>query len=215
MTTGARSDYPLDRIIGTLSSDMPLPGDEARASMVPGYRRDGAAGTATEPWKDAAVLILLYAAGDTILFPIMLRPNGEGVHAGQVSLPGGAREGSESLEACALRETHEELGVDPAHVHVMRALSPLHVPPSRFAVYPFVGVTDERPDFSPSVSEVAGLFEASLQELLDPASVREDTMNRDGRDWLVPYYLLAGQRVWGATAMILAELQAILSKAMA
>lgn len=178
--------------------------------MVPGYRRDAVVGTAAEPWREAAVLILLYTAGDTVLFPIMLRPNGEGVHAGQVSLPGGAREGSESLEACALRETYEELGVDPARISVIRALSPLHVPPSRFVVYPFVGVTNKRPDFSPSVGEVAELFEPSLQELLDPASVREVTMTRDGRDWLVPYYLLAGQRVWGATAMVLAELVVML-----
>jgi len=178
--------------------------------MIPGYRRDAPVDVAPGNWREASVLILLYSSGDDTVIPLMQRPAGTGVHAGQVSLPGGSREQGESFEACALRESWEELGIEPSAVKLVRALTPLRVSPSRFLVQPFVGVIDSRPEFRLSQAEVAGLYEPSLAELLDPCSVCEEQMTRDGREWPVPYYRLAGQRVWGATAMILAELATML-----
>jgi 8-oxo-dGTP pyrophosphatase MutT (NUDIX family) len=200
----------LDHILAVLSDGRALPGEASRTAMVPGYRRGVPLDADISDWREAAVLILLYQAGDAVRFPLMLRPNGTGVHAGQVSLPGGSREVGETFEACALRETGEELGVDPVSVHIVRDLSPLRISPSRFIVYPYVGITENRPEYHPSDWEVAGLFEPSLDELLDRDAVCEEYMTREGREWLVPYYRLAGQRVWGATAMILAELVAMI-----
>ncbi len=178
--------------------------------MAPAYRLEPEFSEAEGPWREAAVLILLYGDGEAVRFPLMLRPSGDGVHAGQVSLPGGSREADESLPACALREAREELGIDPSSVRLVRALSPLAVPPSRFVVHPFIGATAERPSFSPAPAEVAGLFEASLEELVATASRCEDETAFAGRLWRVPFFRLAGLRVWGATAMILAELEAML-----
>jgi len=200
----------LDDALRVLAADKPLPGTSACMSMAPGYRLEPEFNLADGEWREAAVLILLYADGAAARFPLMLRPSGDGVHAGQVSLPGGSREAGESLEACALREAREELGVDPAKVRVVRALSPLAVPPSRFVVHPFVGVAAEKPLFAPAAAEVAALFEPSLDELMDAASRCEDDAEFAGRLWRVPFYRLSGLRVWGATAMILSEMEAMI-----
>lgn len=188
-----------------------LPGEASRASMIPEYRRGPAPDPDPPGWREASVLILLYPADGQALFPMIQRTAGTGVHAGQVSLPGGARENGESSWECALRETSEELGFDTGDIRMVRELTPLRVPPSRFLVRPFVGVLGARPRFKPAPAEVEEWFETSLDELLFPASREEDFVEREGRLWRIPFYRLAGRRVWGATAMILAELGAVVS----
>lgn len=178
--------------------------------MAPGYRLEPDFFNASGAWREAAVLVLLYEVDGAVRFPLMLRPSGGGVHASQVSLPGGSRESGESLQDCALRETAEELGVEPGSVRVLGALTPLEVPPSRFTVHPFVGVVSARPVFRPAPEEVAALFEPSLDDVLSAGTHEEDQAEFRGSLWRVPFYRLAGQRVWGATAMILAELEALL-----
>jgi 8-oxo-dGTP pyrophosphatase MutT (NUDIX family) len=159
------------------------------------------------------VLILLYEAGGELRFPLILRTQGYGVHAGQVGLPGGALEAGESHAECSLRECREELGAPLEGLRILRELSLLEVAPSGFFVHPFVAYLGERPVFKPEPAEVAAYFEPSLRELLDPAAAREGSAVVDGKAWPVPYYDLCGQRVWGATAMILAELKALISDA--
>lgn len=189
-----------------------LPGESARVGMLPPYRQSDEP-ACTDGWREAAVLVLLYEAGDagSVRFPLIRRPGGSGVHAGQMALPGGAREDSETLYECALREAAEETGVDPERIRVVRALSPLRVAPSRFVVTPIVAVCDARPDYLLSAAEVVALYEPALDELLHPDSTGECVVERPDRCWTVPCYRLAGQIVWGATAMMLAELRAMLS----
>lgn len=204
----------LARAVQLISGSNSLPGDQARAIMLPGYRRNAAPSQPedTATWREAAVLILLFEDQGQARFPLILRVDGPGVHAGQVSLPGGAREPGEDLETCAIRETVEETGVDVGSIQLIRELSPLQVPPSRFTVQPFVGVLGRSPDFKPAPIEVAAIMAPSVDELLDPASRTEELLTISGKDWLVPCYRLAGHRVWGATAMMLAELSALLDQ---
>lgn len=199
----------LQTALARLDPSRPLPGEEARASMIPEYRRGPRPEDDGEPWREASVLILLYPSDGRAVFPLIQRPPGTGVHAGQVSLPGGSREKGESAWECALREASEELGFDTAGVRMVRELSPLPVPPSRFLVRPFAGTLDARPVFRPAPAEVEECFETSLEELLSSESRQEDLVEREGRLWKVPFYRLAGRRVWGATAMMLAELAAV------
>jgi 8-oxo-dGTP pyrophosphatase MutT (NUDIX family) len=204
----------LSHTIQLLTSKHPLPGDLARAIMLPEYRRNAVPPQPEDAtsWREAAVLILFYEEEGQTRFPLILRVNGPGVHAGQVSLPGGAREPGEGLQNCAIRETMEETGVEAGSIQIIRELSPLQVPPSRFTVQPFVGMIAQRPMFRPAPDEVVVIMIPSIDELLDPASRAEEMMTIRGKDWLVPCYRLAGHRVWGATAMILAELSAMLGQ---
>jgi 8-oxo-dGTP pyrophosphatase MutT (NUDIX family) len=200
----------LDEASAALSMPRPLPGDRARTAMIPEYRIGEQPWAEPDAWKDAAVLVLLYPEDGQVRFPLMLRPPNQGVHSDQISLPGGSRENGEPLESCALRETAEELGVAPSGIRIIRSLSPMYITPSRFLVQPYIGVAETRPDFQPSPSEVAALIETSLTELLDPGIHMVGSLELRGRTWRVPYYRLAGYKVWGATAMILAELEALL-----
>jgi len=208
----------LSQAVRILTSTLELPGDRARALMMPSYRRNLALDQPQDPvsegssWREAAVLILLYEEKAQVRFPLILRVDGPGVHAGQVSLPGGAREEGESLQACAIRETAEEIGVDTACMQIISGLSPLQVPPSRFTVQPFVGVLSQEPAFRPEPGEVSAIMVPSIDELLALNSRKEEMLTIRGQDWLVPCYRLAGHRVWGATAMILAELAALLGQ---
>ena len=230
-------------LLEAISPPRPLPGAAARTVMAPPFRRQELEALAClgDPkpavpsragWREAAVLVLFYESGGGLRFPLIVRPDGPGVHAGQVSLPGGAREPEESPEDCALRETREEIGVDPGSVRLVRALTPLHVPPSRFLVRPFAGVAAARPEFRLSGSEVAVLLEPRLDELLDPAGAScvdvrlgvaagvGDGIADGIADGVAvgvavgvaeaPCYELAGYSVWGATAMILSELRAMI-----
>ena len=196
----------------------PLPGRVGQARMAPVPYR----GSMDDRWlaiaqdhREAAVLLLLYpGAGARTTLALIRRPDYGGPHGGQVAFPGGRREGDEALAQTALRETHEELGVPPASIDLLGALSPLYVRASNHLVYPFVGSAAARPDFVPCAREVAQVIETPLERLLDPRYrgfevVRFETMGRVR----VPYFALPGTRIWGATGMILGEFLAVLEQA--
>lgn len=180
----------------------PLPGRPAQLWMAPQPRPMDA----DHRPQLAAVLLLLYPCESGWCFPLTLRTNAVATHQGQVSLPGGARHGRESLARTALRETAEELGIVASEVQVLGRLTPLYVAVSDFQVFPFVGYLPARPEFHPSPEEVAEVVETPLKTLLDEqARFEEDWELPDGRHLHVPYFRIHGHKVWGATAVILGE----------
>ncbi len=160
--------------------------------------------------KKACVMALLYEGEDGwhILFIKRNSKNRNDKHKGQISFPGGKLEASDdSYLACALREVEEEIGVSPEEVHVVGTLTKLYVFVSQFLVYPFVGVLKAKPHFDIQEEEVDHVIEFKLNQLLDPS--RAKIKDLDVRGFLlknVPYYDLDGETLWGATAMITAEL---------
>jgi 8-oxo-dGTP pyrophosphatase MutT (NUDIX family) len=174
--------------------------------------------------REAAVLLLLYPArtnnyqhkpGKSSLpeLHILLTRRTEypGVHSGQISFPGGRREGQETLWETALRETKEEVGVLPDTLEIMGRLSSLYVPASNFCIYPFVAFTSSRPTFYLDSEEVAEIIELPLSLLLDPANRKEEVWQfQKYGERLVPFFDVFGHRVWGATAMMLGEFLALL-----
>ena len=186
----------------------PLPGPAAQRRFAPNPPRKSWRPDDQPPGaREAAALILLYPGDAGPLFPLTVRRHDLPLHPGQISLPGGGLDPGEDPAAGALRETHEELGIDPAAVRIVGALSPLWVIVSNFIVRPFVGVTDARPAFHPEPREVAELIETPVDWVRDTTRVAWDQRVRDGVRIEFPYFDFGGHRVWGATAMILSELR--------
>jgi hypothetical protein len=110
------------------------------------------------------------------------------------------------VEAGSFIGASRNLGVPRSTVEVLGEMSPLRIPVSGFIVHPFVGYTPERPDYRPDPREVAGVIEARLDHLLDPARRQEEEQEFRGRKVMVPFYDLPDvdrPPLWGATAMML------------
>ena len=154
----------------------------------------------------AAALVLLYPIGHRVHLVLTRRAGTLDQHAGQISFPGGAIEEDETVEAAALREAREEIGLETADLRIIGRLSPLYIPISNYALHPVAAVSDRRPALVRAAAEVAHILEIPLDELRDPERVRQGLRWRGDHAITVPYFELHGERVWGATAMVLGDL---------
>ncbi|GAB3734533.1 NUDIX hydrolase [Spirosoma lituiforme] len=184
----------------------PLPGEVAHKKMASTARyRLGV--KPNERTRRSAVLICFYPYQHSIYLPLILRPQYDGVHAGQMAFPGGRMERiDENLTRTALREAQEEVGIRVSDVQVLGLLTELYIPPSNFYVQPVVGVLPYRPDFYPDPREVEAVVEVSLDTLLDETIVGDSQIEVRGITVDAPFYQIQGYRVWGATAMMISEL---------
>ena len=203
----------VERLRAQLSD--PLPGHD-RFLELSGYKRPDIerAMRLDPPPRESAVLALLYPKQDELHCLLMLRPQYEGVHSGQVSFPGGKREAADaSIQHTALREFMEETGAETSGIDVLGALSPVYIPPSRMLVTPFVGYAERIGPWSPDPKEVARLLEVPLQFLLrnDILKRREQFIQVMGGNVEIPYFDVQGEVVWGATALMIAELRELLN----
>lgn len=194
-----------ERLAGT------LPGLEAQLRFMPTPPRTGwKPGEFPSDARIAAGLLLLYPGERGASIALTVRASGLRRHAGQVSLPGGATDPGETLAQAALREAHEEIGVDPAAVRILGELTPVHVLVSGFTLHPIVGITHARPSFALAAHEVEAVIEVSVEDLQDASRIRQGTRTREGVAIEYPYFDLMGHQVWGATAMILGEFICVL-----
>jgi len=159
----------------------------------------------------AAVLALLITAPT----PSMLFTERAAVmsrHAGEVSFPGGLVDPEDgSLRSTALRETHEEIGIDPTLPSVIGALPPIHTHVSGILVTPFVATLAHLPPLTISDDEIARVVTAPLGVLVDVEEERE-LRDRDGTTWRSWWYELPDATVWGATGFIVHGLLELLRR---
>lgn len=188
----------------------PLPGEVAHARMASAARyRLGI--KPNERTRRSAVLICFYPYQHSIFLPLILRPQYDGVHAGQMAFPGGRMERiDENLTRTALREAQEEIGIRVSDVKVLGLLTELFIPPSNFYVQPVVGVLPYRPEFYPDPREVEAVIEVNLETLYDETIVGDSQVEVRGMLVDAPFYQIQGHRVWGATAMMVSELLMVL-----
>ena len=192
----------------------PLPGLDAQLRMAPTPRVGWDPLKVPVGTRDGAALVLVYPHDDTFLMPLTVRGAGLRNHTGQVSLPGGRVDDGETIEAAALREAEEEIGVARDSVIVLGRLTPLHIPVSNFLLHPVVGYVPRRPLFNRAEWEVARIIEPTLVQLRHPATIKREFRNRTTAGETiqidVPFFDIDSEKVWGATAMVLAEFCAIL-----
>ena len=143
---------------------------------------------------------------------LLLNKRSESVedHKGEVSFPGGRMdEGDGSLLDTALREAHEEVGVRPGDVRVLRRLEDVETS-TGYRVSPFLGTIHEGYPFVVSTVEVAELVEVPVAALLDGSTIRDETRIEDGVPVSRPNYAYDGHLIWGATARIVTDLLELL-----
>ncbi len=131
-------------------------------------------------------------------------------HSGQIAFPGGKQDHDDAdLVATALREAHEEVGLQAEFVQVLGTL-PVYLTGSAFIITPVVGLVQSNFSLAPNAFEVEEVFEVPLDFLMNPANHRRHSLLADGvqREWLsMPYTDGAAERfIWGATAGMLRNL---------
>lgn len=154
-----------------------------------------------------------------VLVPVIARPDGASVlmtrrsdslasHTGQIAFPGGRLDPGETAVAAALREAFEEVALDPAAVEVL-GIGDAYETGTGFLITPVVGWLAEPPVTTPSPDEVAEVFEAPWDFLMDAANHRRDFYDREGQPrrwfWAMPY---RERYIWGATAGVVRALRA-------
>jgi 8-oxo-dGTP pyrophosphatase MutT (NUDIX family) len=160
----------------------------------------------------AAVMMLFYPKNDKTHLVLIVRNAYNGVHSSQIAFPGGKYEITDAdFEETALRETHEEVGVFPDKIEIIKHFTPMYIPPSNFLVHPFLGIAKEELAFFPDIREVASIIELPLSVFLDDEIIIEATLSTSyAANVSVPAFNIQNHVVWGATAMILSELRDVL-----
>lgn len=191
-----------------------------------GYIPQGA--LADRPVRSSAVLILFGALdqvpargalagtereGVPAELDVLLTRRADGMrhHPGQIAFPGGGVEaGDADRGATALREAHEETGLDPAGVELLGSLPEIHIPVSNNLVTPVIGWWSRPSEVAADHSESVEVFRAPVAELLDPASRGTSVLRRPGATFRGPAFRLderfGGRIVWGFTGILLSAL---------
>ncbi len=186
-----------------------LPGIAAHREMIPDMpestvRLKGPPPTAR---KSAVLIPLLDIAGGLPDVMFTLRSEKLRSHRGQISFPGGHLDDAETAEQAALRELHEETGVDVSSVRVLGTLSEIYIPPSNASVIPIVGIMAPSKNYSISEAEVREVFHVNLDHFTEQRNIRMGPRQMFGKTVDVPFWdVHENVPLWGATAMMLNEL---------
>ena len=151
----------------------------------------------------AGVMVLLYPDDGEYRVLLNVRSADVEDHKGEISFPGGRMdEGDGTLLDTALRETHEEMGIQPQDVEVLGELDDVATR-SSYVISPYVGTIPIPYHFKPNDREVAEVLEVPVSMLVDPGSLRDEMRLVDGEPVNSPSYAYRGHLIFGATAKVL------------
>lgn len=198
-----------ERLAGTR-----LPADPTDVTMPPGSENWPAdmRKALSESLQPAGVLIPVIERRNSLTVLLTRRSAELKHHAGQISFPGGRMEAHDpDIQATALRETHEEVGIAPDKVAVIGYLEPMPTV-TGYAVTPVIGVIESPDALTIDHREVELAFEVPLAFLLDKRNARAGEREFRGRKVAIIEFIYEQHRIWGATAYMLVELREKLIK---
>ncbi len=176
-----------------------LEGREPGALADPGAKQD-------RPLRPASVLVPLYEQDGEAGVVLLRRSDHLGKHPGQIAFPGGGRETCEDELACALRESHEEVGIVARDVEIIGRLD-RYATITDYLVSPFVGRLLRWPiELVADPGEVAAILTVPVRQLIEPGALRVATIERNGAPRTVNFFAVGEHVVWGATARMLRQL---------
>jgi 8-oxo-dGTP pyrophosphatase MutT (NUDIX family) len=183
-----------------------LPGSGSHGKMLPPGRNLTLPDETTDHVKSSGVLLLMFPWQEEVYICLIKRQPFMKFHAGQIGFPGGKKEETDvDMVWTALRETSEEIGIQPSQVIILGALSPLFVFVSGFMIYPFVAWSSAKPEFVVNHHEIEKLVLFPLLRNLKNRNIITSTVETQSGSLEVPAFESDGEVIWGATAMILAE----------
>ena len=193
---------------------MKLPGIIEQNKMSPIPLKDGYLKSIKTDHKIGSILIIFFRKNNNFFFPLIKRSNKLKNHSSQISFPGGRFEEEDiNLTNTAIRESNEEIGLKIKKNKILGKLTQIYIPASNYKVSPYIAFYDKIPQFKLNSFEVDKLIEVSLNQILNESSILKKKMKLSSGILVdCPYYFLNGYIVWGATAMILSELCAILKE---
>lgn len=202
---------PAEPTVRHVERAMALAGFDGRAAqrvLEPTDRGPVPPGSTDADVRVAAALCYVFEdAAGRLVFPLTRRHAGLREQPGQISLPGGRPEGSESLEATAWREAAEEIGLARAQTaRVLGTLHEVYIPVTHTRLLVHVAFGPAPGPLAPADGEVEAIGLAALAELVDPARRVARPLVLRGVERTIPHVQLGPFEVWGATAMALAEL---------
>ena len=193
--------------------ELPLPGLSEQLTMAPATRKQLLEKSIINP-KNAAVICLFYKGiqGETSFY-LIRRSSYPGVHSNQVGFPGGQIDPSDQTPwDAAKRELWEELGIFPQQITQIRKITPLYIPPSHFWVDCFLAYSNAKTELNLDQNEVKEVISVSLSEFIN--AKKSFTNQLEGKGVETPIFTLSDNTVWGATAMMLAEIKSIISQSL-
>lgn len=162
--------------------------------------------------RPSAVLVGLFESQRGVEAILTRRSQAMKNHRGEISFPGGRLENDETVVAAALRETHEEIGVDPSLASVVGELNSMATVVSKSHIVPIVATYSSPPELRLSSGEVDRVFSVPLADLVHKDTYSQEHWSFDDREFQMNFFYLDDETIWGATARILFQVMMLTVK---